>query len=232
MLCAPEFPCSMVGSSTAARVTQPSTEVDLRPARRRLAFVQTARHAFLDKGFAGTSMSSIAARVGGSKTTLWTYFPSKEALFAAVIDDIVEHFASALSIELPENEPVEIVLGKFGTALLNTVLSDPIMALHRLVLGEAFRFPQLAEMFHVRGAHRGQQRLAMYIEGAMQRGALGHDDPARAARQFAALCMSGSFQMALLGIQKRPEADVIAAEVRDAVIVVMKAWGTDTCLDD
>ena len=32
-------------------------------------------------------MSGIAAALGGSKGTLWNYFPSKEALFAAVVED-------------------------------------------------------------------------------------------------------------------------------------------------
>jgi TetR/AcrR family transcriptional regulator, mexJK operon transcriptional repressor len=203
------------------------SEVDPRVEQRREAFVRTAQVAFFDKGYAGTSMSSIAARVGGSKTTLWTYFPSKEALFAAVVDDIVEHYGVALSIDLSEDEPVEIVLHRFGAALLNTVLSEPIMALHRLVLGEASRFPQLAEMFHGRGARRGQHRLAAYFEGAMTRGALKHGDATLAARQFAALCLSGSFQLALLGIEKRPSAAVIASEVREAAIVAMKAWGPE-----
>jgi AcrR family transcriptional regulator len=202
-----------------------SPEIDPRAERRRQAFVEMAQHAFFDKGFAGTSMSSIAASVGGSKTTLWNYFPSKEALFAAVVDDIVEHYGLALSIELPEDERVEIVLQGFGAALLNTVLSDPVMALHRLVLGEASRFPQLAKVFHDRGARRGQQRLSAYISSAMRRGMLRDGDATIAARQFAGLCLSGSIQLALLGIQEKPEPEMIATEVSDAVNVAIRAWG-------
>lgn len=63
---------------------------------RRKAYVDAGREAFLDAGFGATTMSSIAARVGGSKTTLWSYFPSKEELFAAVVDDIVEVHAKAV----------------------------------------------------------------------------------------------------------------------------------------
>ena len=170
-------------------------------------------------------MSSIAERAGGSKTTLWTYFPSKEALFAAVVDDILEHYATALSIDLPENESVPVVLYRFGTALLETVLSDPIMALQRLVIGEASRFPQLAEMFYARGALRGQQRLATYLERAMQRGMLNHGIASIAASQFSGLCLSGGFQLALLGLREPPDAETIASEVCAAVVVAMRAWG-------
>ena len=55
-----------------------------------------ARKAFLRDGYGQTSMSSIAADVGGSKTTLWNYFPSKEDLFAAVVDDQVERDLATL----------------------------------------------------------------------------------------------------------------------------------------
>ena len=46
-------------------------------------------------------MNAIAAAVGGSKTTLWSYFPSKEELFKAVIDDMAEQYSEALKIDLP-----------------------------------------------------------------------------------------------------------------------------------
>ena len=224
--------CQALGSRNAEddeailmTIMRARSAIDSRVEQRREVFVRIARDAFFDKGYAGTSMSSIAACVGGSKSTLWKYFPSKEALFAAVVDDIVERYGVALSIDLLQDEPVELVLHRFGAALLSTVLSEPIMALHRLVLGEACRFPQLAEMFHARGARRGQQRLAAYLEAAMSRGALERSDPALAARHFSALCLSGSFQLALLGIEKRPLAASIDAEVREAVVVAMNAWG-------
>ena len=71
----------MIPASTAS--------VDDAAAQRRKAFIDAAREAFFANGYAGTTMSSIASKVGGSKTTLWSYFPSKEELFEAVVDDIV-----------------------------------------------------------------------------------------------------------------------------------------------
>src|SRR3546814_10973530 len=75
-------------------------------AARRKAFVDAAREGFFANGYAGTTMSSIASTVGGSKTTLWSYFPSKEALFEAVVDDIVDYYGAALQVELPVDEDV------------------------------------------------------------------------------------------------------------------------------
>src|SRR3546814_13671240 len=94
-------------------------------AARRKAFVDAARDLFFANGYAGTTMSSIASKVGGSKTTLWTYFPSKEELFAAVVDDIVAHYGDALAIDLPLDEPGPDVPRIFGNLLLTTLTPTP-----------------------------------------------------------------------------------------------------------
>jgi TetR/AcrR family transcriptional repressor of mexJK operon len=51
--------------------------------KRREAILDVARSVFSEEGYAATSMSSIAARLGGSKGTLYNYFKSKEELFGA-----------------------------------------------------------------------------------------------------------------------------------------------------
>jgi AcrR family transcriptional regulator len=43
---------------------------------------------FIEHGFNGLSTDQLVAASGGSKATLYRYFPSKEALFEAIIDDI------------------------------------------------------------------------------------------------------------------------------------------------
>ena len=58
----------------------------VRTEEKRDTIVQAASEVFLELGFEGASMSQIAARVGGSKRTLYGYFGSKEDLFLAVMD--------------------------------------------------------------------------------------------------------------------------------------------------
>ena len=45
---------------------------------------------FARKGFHGTGTAELAARAGCSEPTLYKYFPSKQAVFAAVLDDATE----------------------------------------------------------------------------------------------------------------------------------------------
>lgn len=172
-----------------------------RGALRRQAFVDAAREAFFAGGYAATTMSSIAARVGGSKTTLWSYFPRKADLFVAVVDDIVERYGKALSADLPEDGEVEPVLTGFASLLLETILSPASLSLYRLVIAEADRFPPLAEAFYDRGPRRGKARLAAWIATKMDRGELWRGDPLAAAQQFVGLCMAGCFQAALFHLE-------------------------------
>jgi TetR/AcrR family transcriptional repressor of mexJK operon len=160
-----------------ASTPDPASAADSVRAARRQAFVDAARDAFFARGYGETTMSSIAAKVGGSKTTLWSYFPSKEELFAAVVDDIVTQFSQALTVDLPPDGPVEATLRQFATAMMATVLSPPVIALHRVVTGEAQRFPELGATFYQRGPKRGKERLGAYIAVAMADGRLRKGDP-------------------------------------------------------
>lgn len=196
-------------------------------ALRRQAFIDTARDAFFARGYGETSMSSIAAKVGGSKTTLWTYFPSKEELFAAVVDDIVRQFSHALTVELPEDAPVEDALRRFATAMMATILSPPVIALHRVVTGEVHRFPELGATFYQRGPKKGKERLGGYIAAAMADGRLRPGDPMVAARQFSSLCQSGCFHEILLSIEGFTGADRIAGDIEAAIDTFLRAWATD-----
>lgn len=198
-------------------------------AARRKAFVDAARELFFANGYAGTTMSSIAARVGGSKTTLWTYFPSKEALFAAVVDDIVESHGAALSIDLPLDEEVIAVLRRFANTLINTLMSDPLLALYQLVVGEARRFPHLSETFYERGPRRGKARVAIWMGEKMARGELRQGDPLRAVYHFSGLCQSGLYQFAVLNLPeaRRLDRDRLATEIDAAIDTFYRAWRPD-----
>ena len=72
--------------------------------------LQVAQRYFLDHGYAGTTMSGIAATLGGSKGTLWNHFPSKEALFAAVLDRVAQAYRARLSQILDAEGDLEAVL--------------------------------------------------------------------------------------------------------------------------
>ncbi len=191
---------------------------------RREAIVGIARDMFLSGGYGATSMSSIAGKVGGSKTTLWTYFPSKQELFAAVADDLVERFGRALEVRLDPNEDIKGELCRFAQALLTTLHSDPIVEMHRLVIGEAGRFPELGAMMYERGPAKGKARLAAFFEACIARGKVRNGDGRQAAEHFAAMLQAGSAQRRLLGLAGRPSDEQLSEEAAGAVQTFMHGW--------
>ncbi|MDK2761523.1 MAG: TetR/AcrR family transcriptional regulator [Sphingopyxis sp.] len=208
----------MIPTSTAA--------TDDAAAMRRKAFIDAARELFFANGYAGTTMSSIAGKVGGSKTTLWTYFPSKEDLFAAVVDDIVSQYGDALAIDLPLDKPSADVLRDFGNILISKLTATPLLSLYRLVVGEAERFPHLAETFYDRGPRRGKARAAAWVAEKMARGELRSGDPMRAVQQFAGLCQAGLYQFAVLGMSEGRDLSRLRDDVDAAVDTFCRAWQT------
>lgn len=195
-----------------------------RKADRRRAILDVAERSFLERGYADTSMSTIAAELGGSKTTLWTYFRSKEELFAAVLDSKIADFQQALDEALIPSGGTEAALTRFGGVLLRKILMPGSVALHRLIVAEAGRFPTIGEAFALRGPDRMRTRLCRYMEEEMAAGRLRQGDPASAARQFIALCQAGCYLDRLW----RPCCAATAdpdAEVGAAVATFIAAWG-------
>jgi AcrR family transcriptional regulator len=197
-----------------------------RKADRRRAILDVAERSFRERGFADTSMSTIAAELGGSKTTLWTYFPSKDALFAAVIDSKIETFQAKLDEALIPTGGTAAALSRFGHLFLAKILDPQSVALHRLIVSESERFPQIGEAFALRGPDRVRARLCRYMDEEMAAGRLRQGDPIIAARQFVGLCQSGCYLDRLWrpagSWGSNPEADVAAA-----VDTFLRAWGPD-----
>ena len=122
-------------------------------------------------------MSGIAAKLGGSKGTLWNYYPSKEVLFGAVLDRATAAFREQLTLTLSPDDPIETALTKFCTKFLGKLTMPESLALHRLVVGEAARFPEMGRIFYERAPWKTQELLACYLEQAAEKGLIRCDDP-------------------------------------------------------
>jgi len=199
---------------------------EARKADRRRAILEVAERSFRERGFADTSMSTIAAELGGSKTTLWTYFPSKDALFAAVIDSKIETFRAKLDDALIPGGGTAAALTRFGVVFLNKIMDPQSISLKRLIISETDRFPQLGETFAVRGPDRVRERLCRYMEEEMAAGRLRKGDGVIAARQFIGLCQAGCY-FDRIWRPTQPSATQIQSDIVAAVDTFMRAWGPE-----
>lgn len=192
---------------------------------RRQGIIEVARDVFLTEGYAAASMSEIAARVGGSKGTLYNYFPSKEALFAAFMEAECQFEATmAHEINAADDADVRAALTGVGGRLLRFILSDKVLAIHRLVMAEAPRFPELGRTFYDTGPRKGVSLLCEHMQRWMDDGRLKRADAFRAAEQFGDLLKSGLHQRKLWALGDPSEAE-IERNVTDAVDIFLARYG-------
>jgi AcrR family transcriptional regulator len=162
--------------------------VKVRTEARRAAYVEVAAQVFLEKGFEGTSMSEIAQRMGGSRATLYGYFPTKEDIFIAVtMAEGEKHMVPAMA-EMTTHTPGELqeALVRFAATLLRFLASDTTCAVNRMVLGEAGR-SDIGQLFYEAGPRKGITGISDVLQSAMDRGELRSADAWVAALHFAGL---------------------------------------------
>ncbi|WP_426390775.1 TetR/AcrR family transcriptional regulator [Variovorax sp. R-27] len=169
---------------------------------KREAIVQVASEVFRELGFEGTSMVEIAARVGGSRATLYGYFASKEELFVAVIHGSAKRHFDPIFTALAEEgeEDLERVLQRFGEKVLAVICSQEVIQAHRAVIAESGR-SDIGRLFYEGGPKKGVAALADFLEQQMRQNRLRRADPYVAAAHLTALLDSETVRPSLLGIQ-------------------------------
>jgi len=179
----------------------------------------------MEVGYSAASMSMIAARLGGSKGTLYNYFRSKEELFEAYI---VRHCAwqqEAMDELFSQGGDVRVALTGLGETLLRVVLSGFGLRNFILVISEAGRAPDMGRAFYDAGPQRGATRLADFIARSADEGRLRPCDSLAAAHQFVGLCQNRLLKARLCNAAPEPTEAEIATEVAAAVETFMAAYG-------
>jgi AcrR family transcriptional regulator len=201
----------------------PLSRRDSRKHDKRSAIVSAAKDSFLKNGYALMSMSGLVATLGGSKATLWSYFRSKEELFAAVLEDAAGDYGRAMAGRLLSSDDLRGGLVTFSRDLMRKMLSHEGLELYRLVTAESGRFPEVGKLFYTLAAGPVEASLTDYLRRYMDQGALPQDDPGRAARTLLALCHALP-QRRLWGLETFDD-EAVEAEASRIADVVLRAYG-------
>lgn len=163
-----------------------------RPSQRRVAAIEknilsAARINFLDHGYSGTSMDSVAQMAGVSKNTLYARYPDKGSLFEAVARDRLQMWWIDMPKEvLPSHVPVPERLLRRGLALLRMLRLPEVGAFSVLIASEYSRFPHLAHAFRKEGYDPLIQLIAADLRAATQMEGWPVTDPVGVAHSFIA----------------------------------------------
>ncbi|HKT32530.1 MAG TPA: TetR/AcrR family transcriptional regulator [Gammaproteobacteria bacterium] len=188
---------------------------------KRETILEAAKKVFLDVGFGAASMDAIADAAKVSKQTVYNHFGSKEELFAAMVRDTCDTMTLAFAEAAKDGNP-EKTLRAIAQRFMDMVFSEDKLALHRTLMAEVPRFPELGRSFYQSGPAVIRRFLADYFREQNRRGTLKVDNPQITAEQFISMVTSCRLRSEL-GVEPVPDAETRAQYINNAVSLIMRA---------
>jgi TetR/AcrR family transcriptional regulator, mexJK operon transcriptional repressor len=189
------------------------------------AILDQATTAFLAEGFAATTIEGIAKSCRVAKRTIYARWPGKQALFRAIVERLVAKWIAEAELEELESLDLTAALTHLAQQLLLVALKPEAVALHRLMVSEAGRFPELSIMMNHVGALEGRRRIIALLERHVARGELPPHDTSFAAEQFQHLVLIGP-QRRALGFGQKFNAEELQDWGRGAVELFLRGIQT------
>ena len=194
---------------------------------KRQAILTAAGELFMQQGYGATSMDAIARAAGVSKATLYAHFASKDALFATIINEACRQNMAVADLLPAGGDDPAAVLTILGGRVLRFLLEDRALAIHRVVIAESVRFPELGRAFYENGPAMFREAFAAWLRRQEQAGRLAVPAPLSAADQFLGMLRgTGLFLRVSLGVSPPCSEAEITATVDAAVRTFMRAYGT------
>lgn len=189
----------------------------------RTRLVEAAAAAFFEAGYSA-SMDAIAARAGVAKQTLYNHFASKSLLFSEVVRRDTERMTTALG---GHDEDLRSRLLRFGLAFRTLVLGARCLALHRTLIAESVRFPEMARAFYDAGPAQTLRELTQLLGEEMKAGRLrddGHPDAAAFAADMLLTMLRGSDHTRYLLCLEQVDGEADIARVERIVDGFLRAF--------
>ncbi|WP_158638043.1 TetR/AcrR family transcriptional regulator [Sphingomonas ginsenosidivorax] len=183
------------------------------PDDRRTTIVEVARQVFSRDGYGGSSMSGIAADLGGSKGTLYKYFDTKGALFEAVMLQCCKDMFVDFNGDLTRYKDVREYLIDAGTRMLPAMLESSALDISRLVLSEGVRHPQIARIYAEKALDPADEAVALGLAHFHSIGQIECPDALSSAKQFMGLLRADIHLRAVCGLDTRPGDGELLAHI-------------------
>lgn len=173
---------------------------------RQSELLETALNHFLEKGFDGATIETIAASLRMTKRTIYNRYPDKESLFLAAVLRAVERLATPReSLEAALSDDIEETLAAIARLRVSQVLTPTGLKLQRIINTESYRFPEIFRWAYERGALPVIDFLAELLERETRAGRLALEEPAVAANLFVTMVVSAPVRYFVVGSTLAPE---------------------------
>jgi TetR/AcrR family transcriptional regulator of autoinduction and epiphytic fitness len=160
--------------------------------RKREAIIQAAIAEFRANGFEITSMDKIAATAGVSKRTVYNHFPSKEELFAEILNQLWARISAEQSVVYNRDQPLRDQLRQMLQSKVQLMADENFLTLARVAIAATIHSPERAQNMVERMGER-EEGLTVWIRAAQADGRLKPVDPEFAAHQVQGLLKTFAF---------------------------------------
>ncbi|HVI52419.1 MAG TPA: TetR/AcrR family transcriptional regulator [Candidatus Sulfotelmatobacter sp.] len=169
------------------------------------AILAAAQTVFLESGYAAASMDTVASKANVSKATIYAHFANKRALFEAMIAARCEVAFAGLQLPAAYDD-AEQALYAVAIHFIKLIQAPEALALHRVIMGEAPRLPEVGEAFYSVGPVRACRRLRDLLSDLTARGLLSvpEDDIPIATLLFLGMIKGDTHLRAVLGLPADP----------------------------
>lgn len=189
---------------------------------RRATMLATALDLFREVGFEAASMSQISARVGGSKTTLYNYFSSKEELLLEALLMSAKEYAEDVRQLLQQSEDLSTQLHDFVYSLLKLINAPETTQILRVAISVGGT-TDIGRRFYEMGTHEPWQDIADVLRRETTRRNLPDADPDMMAMHLRDLCQTDLI-CNLLGAGKKLSDDETRQKAEYIVDVFLRAY--------
>jgi TetR/AcrR family transcriptional repressor of mexJK operon len=222
---------SHIAKPTEGSDPHPPTRRSGRPSREaagqlRDRILDVATDLLLTHGYGATSIEAIARRTRVSKRTFYHRFQDKPALMSAVVVRLIDSLRPPPDVPLIEGEGLEAILAHLACLILHAALTPRVLALHRLIVAESKRFPELAAAVAKAG---GRQEAVTLISALLLRHgrntAAGAREASFAAQQLLQMVVSLP-QLRALGLGTPMTPAELDAWVRGTVALFLEGFNS------
>lgn len=168
--------------------------------------LEAALDLFAEKGFAATKLAEVAKRAGVSKGTVYLYFESKEALFQALVKEMVlPHIEqSEHTVDEYEGATVDLMSG-LVQFWLDNIIHTKVCGIPKLVIAEAKNFPEIAKFYVDNVVNRGTAMVERILQRGVDRKEFDIKDIRHSARAvIAPMIFAAIWEQSLAPFDKRP----------------------------
>jgi AcrR family transcriptional regulator len=190
-------------------------------ADRRQEILQVAFKVFADNGYSGATMLEIAQGARASKETLYAWFQNKEKLFETLLLSLVSEITGRLPKAAVDGPEPAIRLPAIAEAMLRVTTTPEWIAMMRIAIAEASRFPELRRI--MANLFMSRDGLMAYFNECRRRGLMEFDDAAEMVGLFISMVESDWSGRLLFGLIDEVSEARIAAHAALVSRLFLKA---------